>query len=71
MAIRWTLGPLHPNTTSLSFVSLERSSGGELFVAVPTDSGKVLINTKSRKKNRTYEVVINAERFQGVRTLGH
>ena len=34
-------------------------------------SGKVLVNHGRRREGRTFEVVINAERFEGIRTLRH
>ena len=71
MVIRWTFDPVHPNTTSLSFVSLERSRKGVLRSTTPKGSGKILTNHKRGKKTRTWEVIIDAEGFKGVRTFRH
>ena len=42
MRIRRTLGFLHPNTRSLSFVAVERQSAGVTDVPMPTSSNKVM-----------------------------
>ena len=71
MVIRWMSDPAHPKTTSLSLVSLERSRKGALDLAMAKGSGKILANHRKRREGRTFEVIINAERFEGVGTFRH
>jgi hypothetical protein len=71
IVIRWTSGSPHRNNNFLSFVALERSSGGLSGVTTATGtSGKASTAHRNRRK-RTQGVKRNLKGFEVVRAARH